>query len=266
MLADRPLSAGPPPATVDALIEGRRFALVWRNELGGLTFEVEAATGREFIKWAPAGSGIDLDSEVARLRWAAPWLTVPRVLDHGSDAEGAWIITAGMAGSNAVSERWSAEPRTAVTAIGEGLRILHDTLPVDECPFSWSNQARIADVHRRATQGHLDPTGWHREHRSLDVPTALRLADAPPPIDRLVVCHGDACAPNTLIGDGRRCTGHVDLGTLGTADRWADLAVATWSTQWNYGPGWERRLLKAYGIDPDPPRSAYYRLLWDLGP
>jgi len=53
---------------------------------------------------------------------------------------------------------------------------------------------------------------------------------------------------------------------LGVADRWADLAIATWSTTWNYGPGWETPLLDAYGVAPDPERSRYYRLLWDLGP
>jgi aminoglycoside phosphotransferase len=36
-----------------------------------------------------------------------------------------------------------------------------------------------------------------------------------------VVCHGDACAPNTLIAAEGRWSGHVDLGMLGTADRWA---------------------------------------------
>ncbi len=92
------------------------------------------------------------------------------------------------------------------------------------------------------------------------------MLERPPPIDRLVVCHGDTCAPNTLIGDDGRCAGHVDLGALGVADRWADLAIATWSTRWNYGDGWEPALLAAYGIDPDPERTAYYRLLWDLGP
>jgi kanamycin kinase len=92
-----------------------------------------------------------------------------------------------------------------------------------------------------------------------------RLSD-PPSIDRLVVCHGDACAPNTLIGEDGNYCGHVDLGALGTADRWADLAIATWSLDWNYGPGLEPVLLRAYGIDPDPERTAFYRLLWDLSP
>jgi kanamycin kinase len=60
--------------------------------------------------------------------------------------------------------------------------------------------------------------------------------------------------------------GHVDLGRTGVADRWADLAVATWSAIWNLGPGWEAELLAAYGVDPDAERSAYYRLLWDASP
>jgi kanamycin kinase len=87
-----------------------------------------------------------------------------------------------------------------------------------------------------------------------------------PPIDRLAVCHGDACAPNTLVTSDGRWSGHVDLGALGTADRWADLAIATWSADWNYGPGWEAELLAAYGVVPDRDRIRYYRLLWDLGP
>ena len=70
---------------------------------------------------------------------------------------------------------------------------------------------------------------------------------------------------NTLIGDDGRCTGHVDLGALGVGDRWADLAVASWSTVWNYGPGWEEPLYDAYGIAPDAEKIRYYRLLWSLG-
>jgi aminoglycoside phosphotransferase len=55
----------------------------------------------------------------------------------------------------------------------------------------------------------------------------------------------------------------LDLASEVERLRWADPAVATWTTGWNYGPGWESRLLAAYGVDADPDRLAYYRLLWD---
>lgn len=89
-------------------------------------------------------------------------------------------------------------------------------------------------------------------------------AGSSPPLDRPVVCHGDACAPNTLLDAAGGFAAHVDLGSLGVADRWADLAVAAWSTEWNYGTGYERFVYEGYGIEADPSRIAYYRMLWDL--
>jgi kanamycin kinase len=216
--------------------------LVWRNELGGLTFRIGDGADCRFLKWSPRASGLDLGPEAARLTWAVPFTPVPEVLETGADGSGWWMVTAALPGESAVADRWKADPATAVVAIGEGLRALHDALPVDRCPFSWSVEDRLA-------KGLAPPP-----------------EESPPPIDRLVVCHGDPCSPNTLIGDDGRWSGHVDLRDLGVADRWADLAVATWSTEWNYGPGWERALLDAYGIGPDPERTHYYRLLWGPGP
>lgn len=257
--ADRPLGV---PVAVRDLARGERLAVVWENELGGRTFEIGDGPGRRFVKWAPAGSGLDLGAEAERLAWAAPYTTVPRVLGRGRSAAGEWLCTQGLPGENAVSARWRAEAARAAAAIGLGLRRLHDALPVAACPFSWSLERRLAAVERRKHA--LRPERWHACHRALGVEAALRVLAQPPPTDRLVVCHGDACAPNTLVGDDGQPTGHVDLGALGVADRWADLAVATWSTQWNYGPGFEEALLEAYGVRPDPERTRYYRLLWDL--
>jgi kanamycin kinase len=254
----------PPP--VLALAGGSPVTPVWVNELGGITFVTGAGSERRFVKWAPAGSGLDLAAEAARLRWAVRYTPVPVLLGEGSDPAGSWIVTRARPGQMAVADRWTAEPRTAVTAIGEGLRALHETLPVRDCPFSWTARDRLDDTHRRAALGLIDPARWHPEHRHLTVPEALNLLADIPPDDRLVVCHGDSCAPNTLLTDDGRWSGHVDLGELGVADRWADLAVATWSATWNYGPGWETPLLDAYGVAPDPARTRYYRLLWDLGP
>jgi kanamycin kinase len=216
----------PVPRRVVELAVGRPVREVWENAVGGRTFEIGGTADRYFIKWTPASSGIDLAQEATRLEWAWSYITVPRVLAQGADDTESWLVTSALPGQNAVTERWRAEPATAVAAIGEGLRAMHEAMPVTACPFSWMAEDQLADARRRAGLGHLDSTGFHPVHRSLSIEQAL---------DRV-------------------------------ADRWADLAVATWSVDWNYGPQWEGLLLSAYGIDPDPDRTRYYRLLWDLGP
>jgi kanamycin kinase len=232
------------PKPIIKVSRGEPIVPVWVNGLGGLTFQIGMGPLRRFAKWAPKDSGIDLHAEVERLLWAVRFAKVPKVLDHGEHVDGSWMLTAGLPGQSAVSPRWKAEPAVAVRAAGVGLRELHEALPVEECPFDWSAERRLAEA---------AVIGLATDH----------LRD-PPPLDRQVVCHGDACVPNTLIHDNGRFSGHVDLSALGTADRWADLAVATWSTEWNYGPGWEEPLLQAYGIAADPARIEYYRCLWDL--
>jgi aminoglycoside phosphotransferase len=90
-----------------------------------------------------------------------------------------------------------------------------------------------------------------RPTRHVTPEDALAIVENAPPVEQLVVCDRDPCAPNTII-DAGAWSGHVELGSLGLADRWADLAIAAWSMEWNYGPGWERALLNAYEIEPDP--------------
>ncbi|MFZ0042310.1 MAG: aminoglycoside 3'-phosphotransferase [Solirubrobacteraceae bacterium] len=253
----------PPPAVLE-VAAGRRIEAVWVNEAGGVTFRLGEGRDLEFMKWTPRTSGLDLHAEAARLRWAAGFVTVPQVLGSGEDPTSSWLLTSVIDGENAVGERWRRDPALAVAAIGRGLRHLHDSLPVHGCPFSWTAESRLARAAGLHGHGVLDPAAWHELHRDLTVELALQTLADPPPVDKLVVCHGDACAPNTLLTSEGDVAGHVDLGALGVGDRWADLAVAAWSTEWNYGPGWENHLLDAYGIDPDPERTAYYRLLWDV--
>jgi kanamycin kinase len=214
----------PVPEVVTDIAAGRSVVAVWINELGGVTFTVDG--GCEYVKVAPLEWAHHLVAEAARLHWAAAYVRVPRLIGSGDG----WLRTAGLPGRSAVDPRWVADPRTAARAIGAGLRMLHDALPVDECPFG--------------------PPPW---------------VTGSMPIDRLVVCHGDACAPNTLIDDDGRPGAHVDLGDLGIADRWADLAVATLSLSWNYDGTWEGELLDAYGVEPDATRIEYFRALWNAG-
>jgi kanamycin kinase len=77
-----------------------------------------------------------------------------------------------------------------------------------------------------------------------------------------VVVHGDACAPNTLISGAGEWVGNVDFGDLAVGDRWADLAIASLSLDWNFGEGHQDEFFASYKIEPDPERIRYYRTLW----
>lgn len=241
--------AGPPrpeyeiPETVARLAGERAIVPVWLNQLGGVTFSL----GDDLhCKWHPADArwepGVDFDAEAERMAWLASYVQVPEVVEVGADASGRWLVTRSLPGRSAVDSRWKRDPEPSVIAIGRGLRMFHDATPVESCPFDWSIELRVGRADQRS---------------------AARTLPDPPPHDLLVVCHGDACAPNTLVADDGEVVGHVDLASVGVADRWADLAVASWSLEWNFGPGWETAFFDAYGIAPDPERIDWYRRLWD---
>jgi kanamycin kinase len=167
------------------------------------------------------------------------------VLHYEKLSDGAEVLlTKSLSARSAVDPYWKARPVEAVTAVGKGLRKFHEALPVNDCPFTWSVQDRVNKLPKATAQQFLKET---------------------PELD-LVVCHGDPCIPNTLLTNFGTLGGHVDLGELGVADRWADLAVAAWSAQWNYGEGYERFIYEGYGIPPDEEKIDFYRRLWDAAP
>ena len=233
LAAHHRLGDDPIPEIVLELAGNRPAELAWRNELGGLTFRI----GETFVKWNPPGTGIDLDRERRRLEWIAGRHPAPRVVAGGTAAGAQWLVTAALRGGSAVGDRWRARRPEAIRAIATGLRALH-AVPVDAFPSEWT-----AEVWVGRTPASLGPR---------------------PPILDPVLVHGDACAPNTLIGDDGTWTGNVDFGDLGVGDRWADLAVASMSLDWNFGEGHQDELFDAYGVEPDEERIRYYRALWHL--
>ncbi|WP_285107197.1 phosphotransferase [Promicromonospora sp. MEB111] len=239
---------------------------VWRNEYGGLTARLEDprretgptsdTAGRSaYLKWVPRASACpDPFAEADRLTWAGSFTAVPRVLAVGRDPHGSWLLTetvevGGALATSAIEPRWRALAKRSAIAVGLGLRRFHDALPTDTCPFVRTAELRVAAL--------TTTTG-----AASRAPIATTLG-SPPPVDRLVVCHGDATVPNTLLDRGGRFAAHVDVGDLGVADRWSDIAVTTRSVTRRYGPGLEPLVLAAYGVAPDPERTTYYRALWD---
>jgi kanamycin kinase len=219
-----------------------------------------------YLKWVPHGSPCpDPLAEADRLVWAGSYAAVPRVLDAGRDPHGSWMLTAavevgGAVATSAIELQWRTRAERSAIAIGAGLRRFHDALPTDPCPFVRTAGTRVTALAAEASAGRTASTpGPAGAARTVTSPAL----GAPPPVDRLVVCHGDATVPNTLLDHVGRFAAHVDVGDLGVADRWSDIAVTTRSVSRRYGSGLERLVLAAYGVAPDRERTAYYRALWD---
>lgn len=247
-LAAPPPADTPPPEALRAALHqyglsGAALHPVWRNGVGGLTFSV-ASNGRGsavdyYAKWNPLASGESLSEETTRLRWIEGRHPAPRVVELITTEREEIMITQAMPGESAVSERWKQRPDTVLFALGAGLRQLH-SVAIDDCPFEWSVSQRV--------EGYASATA---------------LSSAMPDIDKLVLCQGDPCAPNTLLADDGTFLAHVDLARLGVADRWADLAVMTMSFEWNYQNYDETVFWDAYGVAPDRERINFYRELWN---
>lgn len=276
-IAGAPPPGTPVPVAIDLIADGP-VELVWLNQVGGITARINGPAPR-FAKWNPAGSGESLAAEAERLRWLeAHDHPAPLVLDYEATDDGELLVTAAIDGKSAVDACWTARPDDAIRAVAEGLRRLH-ALPVDDCPYDWGVESRLGIpangmrcMDTPAKQGPGNDAGSQRtapSNRSSATQSQPRLtqthhlAHEAPPIDRPVVCHGDACAPNTLIAADGSFAATVDVGRLGVADRWADLAVATMSFEWNYSGYDEAVFWETYGIEPDPLRIDYYRRLWN---
>jgi len=164
-----PSPAGTPvPAGIASLAGHHPVELVWQNELGGIAARIDRPSGPVFAKWDPAGSPASLPDEAERMLWLAmAGMPVPAVVELRREPARDLLVTEAIDAVSVVSAEGLRDPELAAAALGEGLRRLH-RLAIDDCPYP-----------------------------------APRWA-ASKPVDDPVVCHGDPCAPNTLIARGRR--------------------------------------------------------------
>ncbi len=254
-----------PPPVLAALAPGWSATLAYAAFPRLTTWRLTHPDGRvRFAKVDRENTYPTLAGEAERMVWAAPYLPVPVVVATEAFDGGTVLITEGLPGRNATDPVWRGDLPALVLAYGEGLRAFHGAVGEEWCPFRFHADAALDHVRRRVAAGDIDVADLHEEHQHLAPVAALALLEATAPdAEDLVVCHGDYCPPNVLLTAGR-VTGYVDLGELGVADRWWDVAIGGWSVTWNFGSAYEALFYESYGIEPDPGRIAFYRLLYDL--
>jgi streptomycin 3"-kinase len=244
------------------------WQLVNQGESGDIVYR--RSDGQAFAKIASPPRAAALESEFLRCEWLSAWqIGSPEVLDWVKSDLGGCLITTGVPGIPA--DELSADSlMTAWPSIATKFRQLHQ-IPVSKCPF----ERKLSSVFDLATDvvgrnavniDFLDPADQNTSFDQLldalktEVPLRTRQET-----QDLVVCHGDACMPNIMVDPVTlQCTGIIDLGRLGVADRYTDLALLlgntreTWLNDQQESQAFEL-LFKTLGIsNPDRERLAFY--------
>jgi aminoglycoside 3'-phosphotransferase II len=155
-----------------------------------------------------------LVDERDRLAWLAGRWPVPEVIGFYRAAGDDWLLTREVPGVPLSDASVGLPPARVASLLGEILRGIHRT-DATGCPFGTSKP------------GH-------------------------------VLIHGDYCLPNVLVtgGAGRaqgappKLSALIDVGRAGLGDPRDDLAAGVWALRYNFGAGFAREFLDAYGAPP----------------
>ena len=218
-----------------------------------------------YLKHGEAEIADDITDEMVRLRWLAGYVPVPAVVHFTRTEKEAWLLMTAIPGDSAYQIlQTDPERRTAVVdAIARFLRQIH-SVPTSACPFTSDLTYRLARARARIDAKQVDEgdfdderLGWTAEQVCKAMQALLPLAPDP------VVTHGDFSLDNLLIRDGE-VLGCIDVGRVGIADRYQDLAVC-YNGLGEFGTLMQQRFLEQYGAgDLDPNKLQFYLMLDEL--
>ncbi|MGN7159225.1 APH(3')-I family aminoglycoside O-phosphotransferase [Sphingomonas sp. SAFR-052] len=253
------------PSGFAADVAGYRWARDMVGESGGSIHRLYGKAGAPdlFLKQGEAAVADDVIAKMVRLRWLTGRVAVPELVRFEATVDAAWLLTTALPGRTA----WQildAEPERAgetVDALADFLRALH-AVPVDDCPFDSGHAVRLRAARARIDAGLVDEDdfddarqGWRAEQVWDAIQRLLPLTPDP------VVTHGDFSLDNLLIENGR-VVGCIDLGRVGVADRYQDLAILGHCLD-EFGDGLTERMFGRYGIRQPDQRKIDFHLLLD---
>ncbi len=252
LLADR--------AAWKPVAEGEADAIVLRHESGERYAKI--------ISHAGVGVGA-LEAERDRVEWlSGTGVPGPSVLGWRATEHGACLITSAVVGVPA-DQLTAAQLAQAWPAICSTLNQLH-SIPVDSCQYGRTLEEMMALARATVAEDRVHPEFLPRSLADTPPTAILASLERDLPLRReqeaadAVVCHGDFCLPNIVIDtDTWLVAGLIDLGRLGRADPYADIALLlanareTWPDE-EIASHADRDFSSRYGITLAPDRMDFY--------
>ncbi|WP_381804788.1 APH(3'') family aminoglycoside O-phosphotransferase [Streptomyces niveus] len=246
---------------------GGAWEPVTDGESGAGVFRSE--DGSRYAKCVPADSVTSLKEERDRVGWLGEQgVPGPRVLDWRVTSDASCLVTSAVAGVPA-DRVPAARLRAAWGSIADAVRRLHE-LPVRQCPFTRDLSGMFATARDVVARGAVNPEFLPGDQQG--TPADELLARLVPHLEQrlaqeaveTVVCHGDLCLPNIILDpETMNVAGFIDLGRLGAADPYADIALLlansreTWADEGQANAA-DEAFAERYGIVLDRDREKFY--------
>jgi aminoglycoside phosphotransferase len=238
---------------------------VWRqNHIGfsaAQVFRLEAKNRNPlYLKIDSRASKHSLRLEKSKLDWLKNRLPVPEALLFAEDEDTEYLLLSGISGVDARDDSLKTDIPRIIEQLTRGLKMIHE-LPIENCPFVARLDGKIEIARERMITGLVEEEDFDEERLGRTAEDLFRELFATKPTNEdLVFTHGDYCAPNIIIENGK-LSGFVDWSGAGVADRYQDIALLTRSVWYNFGEDWTENVFEIYGIEPDWERIHFYRLL-----
>lgn len=258
---------GPSPSALAELADDAIWTPIETGESGGTVWRLRWPNGDlAYLKHGLGRVADAIADETARLRWCRDRLPVPSIRSSFYTPCEAWLLTDAVPGltGDKLLLRDPAALSKIVRDCAALMRRFH-ALPIDDCPFDASHYVRLAQASMNVDGGLVDEDDFDVDHAGWSAAAMMTetVSLTPQWVER-VVTHGDFSLGNILFDPLGRMTGCIDVGRLGIADPYQDIAVL-WQNLREFECGAEVILLKELGISQvDEQRLQFHRCLDEL--
>ena len=259
------------PEEIEEIVGGMAYAL---DEIGKSGSEVRIYD-RHVIKIQPRSG--ETDQEAAIAAWVGRRLPVPEILAYRVRDGMAFTLMSRAIGIMLCDPEYMRHPEKVIDIVARSMKMMW-TIDTAGCVCReslLSERLKVAEYnvsHGLVDVDDAEPETFGPDGFRNPAELLTWLKENRPPED-IVLTHGDLCLPN-IFADGNEITGLIDLGKMGPADRWQDIAIAIRSLKSNFYGAYSNplyrydfrpeMLLRALGVEMDEAKYRYYFLLDEL--
>lgn len=225
---------------------------------------------REIIKngeiyYIKESTSNNLDREYFIMNYLKGKIPVPEVVYYCYNGEKTILVTKKLQGEMICEDDIFDNAELVISLAAKGLKILQN-YDINGFPIYNGIDAKLAIAKYNLDNGLVKTENMNEENieRFGTIENVYSYLISNKPKEKLCLSHGDYSIPNVFY-EKNEITGFLDLGDMGLADYWYDIAILVKSIRNNYeDKKYEDYLFKTLGIDPDYERIEYYILLTEL--